>query len=62
VGEVEDFAVTVPDGRPARLTVRRTLLLTHYADIPVDLIQDVSLDGVNLSATREQVDDLTPPG
>lgn len=58
VGTVGELAVRPEDGVPTHVTLRRGLLFKHDTPLPAEWIDGVGTDGLVLSVTKAEVDQL----
>ena len=58
VGSVGEIAVSAEDGMPTQVTLRRGLLFKHDTPLPADWIDSVGTDGIVLTVTKAEVDQL----
>jgi len=55
IGEVHEFGMAADTGAPTHLTVRSGFLFHSDTTIPVELIAEISDDGIMLNVTKDQV-------
>lgn len=58
VGTVGELAIRPDDGAPTHVTLRRGLLFKHDTPLPSEWIDSVGTDGLVLSVTKAEVDQL----
>jgi len=58
VGTIGELAVAAANGTPTHLTLRRGVIFKHEAEIPADWIDAIGTDGLVLTVTKAEVEQL----
>ena len=58
IGDVHEMSFASDGGAPTRLVVRSGFLFHHDTEVPVSMIAEISDDGVLLTGTKDQVEQL----